>query len=445
MPKILILHGMNPHNMGDTAIVKATIARLQEIIPNAEITLVSNAQTVTKQKITGVKILKNIIVTGRIESKNEYFIFRWIAHMLDNLLLPLSMFGYFFWALVYRIFKMDVSFFINEEKRRTLKEYLEADVVISRGGGFLNDVDISLIGNRFIINAFIERTFLFHLYSIFFAVLLKKKTVIYGQSIGPFKNKLNAYLTKLVLNKVDLITVRDRTSKKWLKKIGVNAPKVYVTADEAFLFQPASGERVDEILSNEGIKRDPSPLIGVNVRKWFSLDSNNPAGEYKRYVKAMAECINYLIEKLNATVIFIPQSPGEADTGAEKDISQMIGKQEKLKIINSYPPEEMKGIIGKMDLFIGTHMHSSIFSLSMNVPSIIIAYSHLHKTEDIIKMVGMEKWMLSIKGLESVNLISKINEAFATKNELQKELASNLKNIQKRSMLNAELNKSMII
>lgn len=440
MPKLLILHGMNLNNMGDTAIVKATITRLQEIIPNVEITLISNAQIETKQKIPGVKILKNIIVIDRIKSK--YFIFRLIAFVLKNLLIPLSMFGYFFWALVYRIFKMNISFFMNEEKRRTLKEYLEADVIISRGGGFLNDVDIGLIGNRFIINASIEKTFLFHLYSVFFAVLLKKKTVIYGQSIGPFKNKLNAYLTRLVLNKVYLITVRERTSKKWLKKIGVNVPKVYVTADEAFLLQPASTERVDEILSLEGIKRDNGPLIGVNVRKWFILDTNNPRGEYKRYVKTMTECINYLIEKLNAMVIFIAQSPADIDVGRE--IHQLVRKREKVKIMDLYLPEEMKGIIGKTDLFIGTHMHSSILSISIGVPTIVISYSNLHKTGSIIKMVGLEGQMLSIKGLKTSDLISKINDTLATKEELHKKIAHRVKKVQKRARFNAKLIKSVI-
>lgn len=442
LPNILILHGMNIGNKGDTAIVKATIARLKAIIPNAEITLLSNTRSEAKQKIPGAKVQENIIVYNN-GCRSKYFITRLTLQLLVNLQIFFYMCGYSFWALVYRISTMNMFFLIGKEKQKTLQEYIRADVIISRGGGFLTDADISITGHGRLLNSIItEWTFLFHLYSVFFAVLMGKRTVIYAQSIGPFKSRLNAYLTKFVLNKVDIIMVRERISKEWLKKIDVNRLKIYVTADEAFLLEPTTNERVEEILFKEGIKRNNTLLIGVNVRKWFVPDSKNPLSDYKRYIKAVTDCVNYLTEALNAMVIFIPQSPGDIDVGQEIYLS--IRKKGKVKCMNSYSPDEMKGIIGKMDLFIGTHMHSSIFALSMCIPTIVISYSYLHKTMGIMKMMGLEEQTLSIKDLGAPALILKINDTLSMKDELCRKIAYNLEKIQKRAELNAKLVKSII-
>ena len=46
--------------------------------------------------------------------------------------------------------------------------------------------------------------------------------MVYANGIGPINKKLNRTLTKHILNKAELITLRDENSKETLVEIGVH-------------------------------------------------------------------------------------------------------------------------------------------------------------------------------------------------------------------------------
>ncbi|NIN03283.1 MAG: polysaccharide pyruvyl transferase, partial [Hydrotalea flava] len=72
---------------------------------------------------------------------------------------------------------------------------------------------------------------------------------------------------------------------------------------------------------------------------------------------------------------------------------------------------ELKGIIGRCDLFIGARMHSNIASISMHVPTVALAWSH--KYHGIMKMVEQEKYVCDIRTTTFNELVSKINDAWS--------------------------------
>ncbi len=89
----------------------------------------------------------------------------------------------------------------------------KSDVVISGGGSLLQDVT-SL------------RSLFYYLFVIFLGILLCKRVIIFAQGIGPIKNKLAQKITKNLLKRVSLITVRDERSKKLLSEWGIKAVSV---------------------------------------------------------------------------------------------------------------------------------------------------------------------------------------------------------------------------
>ena len=83
--------------------------------------------------------------------------------------------------------------------------------------------------------------------------MLNKPVVLYGESLGYFQNKVFEFIGKATFNKTDLILVRDSISKKYLDNAGIHNPRVYLTADSAFLLKPVSHSDALNILSEEGI------------------------------------------------------------------------------------------------------------------------------------------------------------------------------------------------
>jgi polysaccharide pyruvyl transferase WcaK-like protein len=108
----------------------------------------------------------------------------------------------------------------NISGSRHADDFLKSDVIISAGGGFISS----------------DYGYLRPYFDILLAKLAGKKVVIYAQSIGPFRGIVDRTISSFMLRMADLITLREKKSKKVLHELGIR--KVYVTADAAFAFPP---------------------------------------------------------------------------------------------------------------------------------------------------------------------------------------------------------------
>ncbi|MHB8158534.1 MAG: polysaccharide pyruvyl transferase CsaB, partial [Desulfocucumaceae bacterium] len=184
-----------------------------------------------------------------------------------------------------------------------LCEIRKADLLISGGGGLLQDVTG-------------PNSILYYLGIVTLAKILKKPVLFYGQGIGPVKTPLGRTMMRLVANRVDLITVRDRESKKELLDLGVIKPRVEVTAD------PALGLDTGEIdpgmgyglLSEAGVPPGGN-LVGVSVRRWKGQ------GIYK---ESIARVCDDLIAG-GSNVVFLPMHYPE-DVAVSKEISSIMSR-----------------------------------------------------------------------------------------------------------------------
>lgn len=224
-------------------------------------------------------------------------------------------------------------------------------------------------------------------------------------------------------------------------------PKIYVTADPAFLLNAVPQSRVFEILSKDGINEVQKPLIGINPSGLISrFMESEPQKAEEEITNIMAKVIDNLIENLKATIIMIPHvyTPNDDDRIAINRIFHKVKNKSKVKTIkNEYTPQELKGIIGQCDLFIGARMHATIAATSMLVPTVGIAYSH--KMYGIIgEMLGQEKYVLDIKELNYEDLISTINDAWENREKIKKELEAKIPMVKEKAMLNGKLVKELL-
>jgi len=404
LTKILLLNVGWP-NRGNWALVYSTIEIIKKYVPNAKFTLLGTEEN----SIEGFQIKKKI--TSGLNLRKPFTVI--------NPLLYISL------CIFIRICKK-FNININISKNLPLFEYYDSDIVINSGG------DQTSGEYGFGLSTFIN---------MLYAILLNKPLILCGESLGYFNNPIFNFIAKLIFNQATLILLRENLSKDYLDKNGIENPQIYVTADPAFILKPSPKSRILEILSEEGIDEIQRPLIGINPSELIRV----LVGEEKT-THVFARTIDNLTENLNATVIMVPHvyATNGDDRISINNIFQKIKNKSKVKSIkNEYTPQELKGIIGLCDLFVGGRMHATIASTSMLVPTVGITYSH--KMYGIIgKMLGQEEYILNIKELNYDNLISKINDAWKNRERIKKELEVKIPMVKEKAMLNGKLIKKLL-
>jgi len=243
-----------------------------------------------------------------------------------------------------------------------IREISRADLVISGGGGLLQDVTSN-------------RSIPYYLFILYLAKRLNKKVMFYSNGVGPVFREMNKGMIKLVGNMVDLITVRDAQSKKELESLGVTKPPIIVTADPAFVLKPIEDERGYNLLKTLNISlTDRRPRIGVSVRPW-NLNKSR---------EIIAKACDYLIKSHNADIIFLPmQYPNDYYESLE--VMKLMNESAKI-VPEPMDPREVLWLCGKMDIIFGMRLHALIFGAMNEVTLVGLVYDP--KVEYFLKRVG---------------------------------------------------------
>jgi len=429
--KIFIAENVPSLNKGEMAILKGIFESVKKL-GKVEFTMLSGHPDIDKSRY---KNEINIIDTG----KHFSFCYKnYITKLIPSLIVFLK---HLLFLILYKIFGSNAIKFMKSE---LWKVYLNSDAIFMGhngtygiGGGFGNPI------------------FFYHYYLPLFANILSIPIVLYGGSINKpriFPFLLNR-LSTFALKRINLVTLRERISFFRLKALGVQKNKIYVTSDLAFLLKPASIERIEKIMKMECIDDSYKPLIGVTVSHKIANKSFLEHGHSISYIKhneEFAKIIDILTDKNkhNAYVIFIPHCIGQDklldDRIIATDIYKLCKNKGKIKIItNEYSPEELKGLIGKFNFFLGERLHSVINAMSMFVPSIALSYSSDTRL-DIIKMIGQKKAIYYVEELNAYSLLEKINKMLLQKEKIIKELKLQIQITKEKSLLNGKLIKKML-
>lgn len=374
-PRILVIQHFSP-NVGDSSVICSMLHSLKKHFPMAHF-VVSASDPARTAETHAVDTIPWVINLTRMREK---------AVPVKLLIFAQEVFFGFFMLFAARIENQRKIFpWFSREKQKVFLEYQNADIVICPGGHFFTTL------NR--LNGLIA-----HWMAVYLSVILKRPTVIYGQTIGPFSGMLSCCyekITAMILNRVDLITVREALSKDYLDAIGVKTPLIEVTAEAAHLMPPPKKEHIFNLLQKAQIFRPPGKqLCGVTIHhiyysQYFREDE---------YINLMATTFDYLIEKHECEVIFIPMEMCSTHGGdrpmARKIINNMNNKKYARVLEGEYSPQETMGVIGYMDLFVGTKTHSIIFALNMCVPTFCIAYHS--KSREFMRHFGIEDYTLDL-------------------------------------------------
>jgi colanic acid/amylovoran biosynthesis protein len=369
---ILISHVYSTANKGDAALLSVLISDIRRAFINADITILSIDDIQEGEMFEGVPVKKAFMYYAQHRYKHM------IVRALYGMFLTIST---LLWAVVYRITKIRLPL------PRYLKEiatlYQKADLVIPVGGGYIRSQKglQNTAGLFFIIHPFI------------FSAILRKITINYTQSVGPFGNTVQKLLAKTAVKTLDGIIVREQISAQLLKEWGVTK-NVFVSVDSGFSF---TTDKTKDVRSEFHIPQSQM-LVGVTVRSWL------PPAQQEQYEREVAKLCDHISTTYDAMILCIPQVTvtyhADDDRESGKRVYQyMQQKQNMIVLTEEYDHHTVKAIYKELDYLVGTRFHSVIFALTAYVPSIAIGYEY--KTLGIMTDLGLHQWVLDIQRIHS--------------------------------------------
>jgi polysaccharide pyruvyl transferase CsaB len=187
---------------------------------------------------------------------------------------------------------------------------------------------------------------------------LARRTVVYAQGIERFHLAPVRAAVAVLLDRVDLITVRDAASQTLLREMGVRRPRVVLSADPSLLLTPEWSEAAKA----EKARWGNGAAYGLALRPWRRGDA----------VRAAADAARILTARLGVRWILLPMHP-PGDLAVAETLAARLGPA---AVVVRAPlgPREMLALIGSLDLLVGMRLHALLFAAAQGVPIVPIAY-----------------------------------------------------------------------
>ncbi len=284
-------------------------------------------------------------------------------------------------------------------------------LLISGGGSLIQDITSN-------------KSLSYYLSIISMATYLGKKTMLYANGIGPVNNTSNFKRICRVLNKTDLITLREPASADELRRFGVDNPKILVTADPAFNLFPADISETEELLRRTGIPKDAKYCVAA-IRPWKTMRHDFPS--------QLAETADYVKEKYNIETVFALMQPVR-DTKISHATAEL--SKHAYVIDGALTSAQALGIINKAEFVIGMRLHALIYAAKCNTPVIGIVYDP--KITSIMEYMG-QKHNVPVENPNPLTLCRYVDAIMNNRNTISEDLRKLSKDLGEKARHNAYL------
>jgi polysaccharide pyruvyl transferase WcaK-like protein len=311
-------------NIGDIAMLQACVRRLRTLWPNADIQVFAQSPTRLRRFCPGTSEIAPTILGRRCSSilpKSSQL----AAEQMWKTAIPL-------------LARPNRSSSIggNSARPRLLEAVRRADLVVSSGGGFVNDV------------------FWWHgagvLSVLAMAQRLGKPTAMFGQGIGPLTHPLLSRLASRTMPRLMVIGLREGlTSVPVLQTHRVGQERIQVTGDDGL------------VLATRETRPRTGTGIGLNVR--VASYSGIAPGVGRRVIDVVRR------EACRRDVPSVAL-PVEHNTAAS-DL-QALGDRE---IADIQTPEELANRVARCRVVVTGSYHAAVFGLAAGIPAICISNS----------------------------------------------------------------------
>ncbi len=306
-----------------------------------------------------------------------------------------------------------LSFNAEETKKQFGIDAVDRNNILSVIKAIKSSKMLIVGGGTLIQDSTSTKSLIYYLAVIRLAQMFKKKVMLYANGIGPVKEE-NIKITKRILNKVDLITLREELSLEELKKIGVDKPQIIVTADSVF------GIDYDK----KTCEKNKYQLVSVRNHKRLS----------KSFCADIARLCDEMYEKHNISTVFIPFQK-KNDTEITEQIMALM-KSESEVFDTECDFSELMALIENATLCIGMRLHSLIYSVISKVPCVGLVYDQ--KVKAFMDYIEQNNY-LDASTLEYKDLLDKVKYALENSEEIKNNLDKKSLELRELSQKNAKV------
>ncbi len=209
------------------------------------------------------------------------------------------------------------------------------------------------------------------------------KTCIFANGIGPISDPSNKKYAKKLIDNADYVSVRDSDSADELERLGVERAVVHITADPAFLIEPADGAKITSMLCSMGIAENER-FFAISLRTMGRLKKNGGDPTDETIISEGVRLCTETSRKYGCRPMILPMQGAH-----DSEICRRIAEKVSGSVI--YTPSdasELIGILSRSEFVVGMRLHSIIFASSAGVP--VIGLSYDPKVKSLMRELGQE-------------------------------------------------------
>jgi colanic acid/amylovoran biosynthesis protein len=399
MKYVLITH--NANNLGDVAILEATIQHIHSIDSAPAIVLESNNVAQSEKQFPTIDVGERLFPTKNIKHAEKTISFSFIGKNLPFL---------------YQVIKRSLASIWcaynpkSSSRYEILQHIKTADTVLSIAGDSIAP----------------QYAWYLRFFELWLLSKLKKKVILYAQSIGPFEG-YQRKLAKHYLSKATLILARDQRTYDLLHEYGVHT-QIERTADTVISLQPQANSNTERAIKKYQITEK---TVGIVIRT--DLYSGIQKDKYQEYLDGMAQVVKHIIDK-GYEPLFI--STIAEDTEAAKQFAKNNDLSIETFDLREYLPSEVKTILSKFSLVISPRMHPIILSSTMGTP--VIGLGKEFKMVNYLQLIGLGEQFVPMIPLSPKILATLIDSTLEHQNKIRTDIHKALPCVVEKSQANAQ-------
>jgi colanic acid/amylovoran biosynthesis protein len=212
----------------------------------------------------------------------------------------------------------------------------------------------------------------------FWKASFQSKVILFGQTIGPFKRKINRAAFKYLLPRI-IVYARDPWCVDYIKKeFGIN---IYLMSDIALLDLPLQGDPTIELelMKKFGLTRNEYFTIavsGLQMNNFYCDDYQIYLQRHKEIIEKLADLSHLKNKKICLLAHTFPPYADEASGLEHLGILIPLHLKPRIILITDRILETRARIILGNGLFtISGRMHPAISTFQMGKPAICLSYS----------------------------------------------------------------------
>ena len=293
-----------------------------------------------------------------------------------------------------------------------IKHMKNSEMLISGGGTLIQDRTST-------------KSLLYYLAVISLALRKHVKVMLYSNGIGPLEKPRNIKKTRKILNKVDLITLRDERSLKALSAIGVENENIIVTADPALELDISDEKRGRQILDSLGVPADRK-LLGVSIRRW-----KDTGPEFEDNI---AWVCDYAYETYGYHTVLLPMQTSK-DMSVLQSVKKNMKHDATLVDIHMDVADAMS-VMKCFDLCIGMRLHTLIYAVINAIPLIGLVYDP--KISSFMEYTNQTRY-IDVENATAEKIIDILDECVANYGDIKSALEESYKLLSEKAQLNGKL------